>query len=94
MINFCYSKPVWKDGTTATVVLVINDTLFVASLGDSQVWIEFCVQKHFPYAKLLKEICKLFILFVVVIVCYLGDVKSRVAYEMCDCKIFPYPWEI
>ncbi|KAJ8319994.1 hypothetical protein KUTeg_001581 [Tegillarca granosa] len=38
------NKPVWKDGTTATVVLVINDTLFVASLGDSQAFL--CREKQ------------------------------------------------
>ncbi|XP_025083684.1 integrin-linked kinase-associated serine/threonine phosphatase 2C-like isoform X1 [Pomacea canaliculata] len=29
-------KPTWKDGTTAVVVLVINNTLFIANLGDSK----------------------------------------------------------
>ncbi|XP_063409827.1 integrin-linked kinase-associated serine/threonine phosphatase 2C-like [Mytilus trossulus] len=33
------SKPVWKDGTTATVILAINDTLYIASLGDSQAFL-------------------------------------------------------
>ncbi|XP_062607160.1 integrin-linked kinase-associated serine/threonine phosphatase 2C-like [Saccostrea cucullata] len=29
-------KPAWKDGTTATVIVVVNDTAFIAWLGDSQ----------------------------------------------------------
>ncbi|VDI55042.1 integrin-linked kinase-associated serine/threonine phosphatase 2C [Mytilus galloprovincialis] len=33
------SKPVWKDGTTATVILAINETLYIASLGDSQAFL-------------------------------------------------------
>jgi len=32
-----YSKPVWKDGTTAILVLVINETMYIANIGDSQV---------------------------------------------------------
>ncbi|GFO00715.1 integrin-linked kinase-associated serine/threonine phosphatase 2c-like [Plakobranchus ocellatus] len=31
------NKPSWKDGTTAVVVLAINDTLYIANLGDSKV---------------------------------------------------------
>ncbi|XP_041378111.1 integrin-linked kinase-associated serine/threonine phosphatase 2C-like [Gigantopelta aegis] len=34
--NAAKSKPSWKDGTTAVVVLVVNDTLFIANLGDSK----------------------------------------------------------
>lgn len=30
------TKPSWKDGTTATVMVVINETVFIAWLGDSQ----------------------------------------------------------
>ncbi|ELT91993.1 hypothetical protein CAPTEDRAFT_169445 [Capitella teleta] len=30
------NKPVWKDGTTAISVLVINNTLYIANLGDSK----------------------------------------------------------
>ncbi|VDK83109.1 unnamed protein product [Cylicostephanus goldi] len=30
-------KPTWKDGTTATCVLLLNDALYVANLGDSKV---------------------------------------------------------
>ncbi|EYB96586.1 hypothetical protein Y032_0149g2721 [Ancylostoma ceylanicum] len=29
-------KPVWKDGTTVTCVLLLNDALYVANLGDSK----------------------------------------------------------
>uniref|UniRef100_A0A914X4M2 PPM-type phosphatase domain-containing protein n=1 Tax=Plectus sambesii TaxID=2011161 RepID=A0A914X4M2_9BILA len=29
-------KPSWKDGTTVTTVLILNNTLFVANLGDSR----------------------------------------------------------
>ncbi|KAK3589508.1 hypothetical protein CHS0354_041628 [Potamilus streckersoni] len=28
-------KPVWKDGTTAILIIVINDTAYIANLGDS-----------------------------------------------------------
>ncbi|CAL1527263.1 unnamed protein product [Lymnaea stagnalis] len=30
------NKPSWKDGTTAVVVLAVNDTLYIANLGDSK----------------------------------------------------------
>lgn len=30
------SKPVWKDGTTAILVLLINETMYIANIGDSQ----------------------------------------------------------
>lgn len=35
--NLIFRKPSWKDGTTATVMVVINETVFIAWLGDSQV---------------------------------------------------------
>lgn len=43
------SKPSWKDGTTVSTVLVVNDTVYTANLGDSQVFL--CRQKddkHIP----------------------------------------------
>jgi len=30
------SKPVWKDGTTATTILILNNNLFIANIGDSR----------------------------------------------------------
>lgn len=38
------TKPSWKDGTTATVMVVINETVFIAWLGDSQAVL--CRQKE------------------------------------------------
>ncbi|KAL4221038.1 hypothetical protein ACF0H5_019300 [Mactra antiquata] len=29
-------KPVWKDGTTAILVLIINENMYIANIGDSQ----------------------------------------------------------
>lgn len=29
------SKPVWKDGTTAILLLLINETMYIANIGDS-----------------------------------------------------------
>ena len=41
----CFSKPSWKDGSTAVSVLVINNTLFIANLGDSKVGITYIKNK-------------------------------------------------
>ncbi|CAB3404131.1 unnamed protein product [Caenorhabditis bovis] len=30
------NKPVWKDGSTASTMLIINNTIFVANIGDSK----------------------------------------------------------
>lgn len=30
------NKPAWKDGTTATVILCLNDTMYISNLGDSK----------------------------------------------------------
>lgn len=30
------SKPPWKDGTTAILILILNDIMFIANIGDSQ----------------------------------------------------------
>jgi hypothetical protein len=43
------SKPVRKDGSTATVVLVVNNTLYSANIGDSKVMINKFIQHK--YAK-------------------------------------------
>lgn len=32
-----FRKPSWKDGTTAINVLAINNTLYIANIGDSKV---------------------------------------------------------
>ena len=38
LISLIYSsKPAWKDGTTVTIVIIINDILYSANLGDSKV---------------------------------------------------------
>lgn len=30
------NKPVWKDGTTATTMIILNDIIYVANIGDSR----------------------------------------------------------
>ena len=40
--SYFYSKPVWKDGTTVTIVIIINDILYAANLGDSKVCGDLC----------------------------------------------------
>ncbi|CAI2338601.1 unnamed protein product [Caenorhabditis sp. 36 PRJEB53466] len=30
------NKPVWKDGTTATTMIILNNTVYVANIGDSR----------------------------------------------------------
>lgn len=33
------SKPVWKDGSTATTLLLLNNALTVANVGDSRAFL-------------------------------------------------------
>ncbi|KAF5394529.1 Integrin linked kinase associated, partial [Paragonimus heterotremus] len=33
----CQQRPHWRDGSTASVVLLVNNTLYIANLGDSKV---------------------------------------------------------
>lgn len=32
----CYRKPIWKDGTTATTMIILNNIIYVANIGDSK----------------------------------------------------------
>lgn len=34
---FFARKPAWKDGSTAVCVMAVNDTLYIANVGDSRV---------------------------------------------------------
>lgn len=37
-----YRRPSWKDGTTATTIIIINDTVYCANIGDSKVCFAYC----------------------------------------------------
>ena len=55
LILKCNSKPVWKDGTTACCVLILNDVLYIANLGDSKVrFAVLCFNTFFVAGALMK----------------------------------------
>jgi hypothetical protein len=58
-LYYC-SKPAWKDGTTATVIVAINDLLYIASLGDSQVFYIFVQSTDREQKSFKKGIVRIF----------------------------------
>lgn len=49
MLNF--RKPFLKDGTTATTLLILNDIIYCANIGDSKVL--FMLLIYFPFSAII-----------------------------------------
>jgi integrin-linked kinase-associated serine/threonine phosphatase 2C len=54
---YLFSKPAWKDGSTASVILILNKTVYSANIGDSKAII--CRTKENSQTSSLNQIIEL-----------------------------------
>ena len=58
-----FRNPPWKDGSTAVCILVIDDVVYAANIGDSKVSVRFYMSRATSLVGSMEAPSKAFLLF-------------------------------